>query len=132
MTTELDLQSGSSLLSFSTRCLRNIPNTYLLELDCANAIYTFPRQSTANIIVILGTMLIVGTELWQSEGYHFLLRKSLIPNQVSSKHIYLVPCRSYRNANAYLCLSIKDRLEFPPTGIWMSLLNFIPLSIITL
>ena len=129
--TEFSRQYGSSWFNFSAKCLSIMPNICLLEFDYASDIYVLAFESTASIMVTLGTILNAATELLVLELCHFFLRKSLIPSQVSSKHINLVSGLSFRNANAHCYLNIKDLLEFPPTGIYYTLVYFIPWSCIT-
>ena len=77
-------------------------------------------------MVTLGMIFKALTELLVLLLYHFLLRKSLIPSHVSSKHINLVSGLSLKNANAHYYLNIIDLFELPPTGIYFTFLYFIP------
>lgn len=62
-----------------------------------------PKLSIPKIIVIRGAIASLATELEVPGAYHFLLRKSLMPNQVSSiQRNYLLFLAKERNSKAHL------------------------------
>ena len=62
----------------------------LLEFDWTNVRKSEPFVSKATIIDIFGATCFAGTELLVSFSLHFILRKSVMPSQVSSTLITVV------------------------------------------
>ena len=120
------LHYGRSLSSFFTSSFKKILIILLLLFDCVKLKYKFPSVSIAISIETLGIIFSVGTELVVSFAHHFILRKSIIPNQVSSAWIitFLLFERP-RKAIAHLCLNNRFRGVLALFAIFLIFLNLI-------
>lgn len=104
---------------------------YLLELDYAKDSHIFPIVSIAAIIVTLGVIDSLGTELLELGNCHFILRKSAISRWVSSTKMYLVFSNYLENTSAHYYLRYRLLSEFPSIDIGLIFRNRMPLAFIT-
>lgn len=123
------LQLGLSLSSLAARLLKYSSIIELLELAYANERYTFPRVSSPRIIVTLGEISNLATELVLFRGCHFILRKSLIPSQVSSTFkntFFFLACA--KNSRAHRCRRTRFFSELEWSETVLIFLYLIPRS----
>ena len=124
------LQPGLSLSSFKTRDFQNKDIMLSFEFDYDNAIYRFPNVSIAVNIVTLGVTWKALTELFESGACHFLRRQSLIPSHVSSRLSNTLSTGFYfSKVIAHCYLKTKLLSELALIAIWLTFLNFSPISV---
>ena len=85
----------------------------LLEFDCTKVMNIDPLVSNATIMDIRGATCFVGTELVLPFSLHFILLKSVMPNQVLSTFMMVVyfPRSALRSLMANCCRRIKFLIE---------------------